>query len=74
MESANVALPLWRDGKIKILGLTGGKRLSLAPEIPIRTEVETFALEDANDALDRLRSGRIRGAAVLRITAAAAGT
>jgi tripartite-type tricarboxylate transporter receptor subunit TctC len=34
MESANVALPLWRDGKIKILGLTGGKRLSIAPEIP----------------------------------------
>src|ERR1700756_5614119 len=34
MESANVALPLWRDGKIKIVGLTGGKRLSLAPDIP----------------------------------------
>ena len=34
MESANVALPLWRDGKIKILGLTGGDRLSIAPEIP----------------------------------------
>src|SRR4051812_1870114 len=34
MESANVALPLWREGKIKIVGLTGGKRLSLAPEIP----------------------------------------
>lgn len=34
MESANVAIPLWRDRKIKILGLTGGKRLSIAPEIP----------------------------------------
>jgi tripartite-type tricarboxylate transporter receptor subunit TctC len=34
MESANVALPLWREGKIKIVGLTGGKRLSLAPDIP----------------------------------------
>ncbi len=34
MESANVALPLWRDGKIKILGLSGGQRLSIAPEIP----------------------------------------
>ena len=40
MESANVALPLWRDKKIKILALTGGKRLSLAPEIP--TVGETF--------------------------------
>ncbi|MEI8149979.1 MAG: tripartite tricarboxylate transporter substrate binding protein [Hyphomicrobiales bacterium] len=34
MESANVALPLWRDGKIKILGLTGGDRLTIAPELP----------------------------------------
>jgi tripartite-type tricarboxylate transporter receptor subunit TctC len=38
MESANVALPLWRDGKIKILGLTGGQRLSIAPEIPTIAE------------------------------------
>lgn len=34
MESANVALPLWREGKIKILGLTGGSRLTIAPELP----------------------------------------
>jgi len=34
MESANVALPLWREGKIKILGLTGGDRLTIAPELP----------------------------------------
>lgn len=34
MESANVAIPLWRDNKIKIVGLTGGKRLAIAPEIP----------------------------------------
>jgi tripartite-type tricarboxylate transporter receptor subunit TctC len=34
MESANVAIPLWREQKIKILGLTGGKRLPIAPEIP----------------------------------------
>jgi tripartite-type tricarboxylate transporter receptor subunit TctC len=39
-ESANVALPLWRDKKIKILGLTGAKRLPLAPELP--TIAETF--------------------------------
>jgi len=38
MESANVALPLWREGKIKILGLTGGQRLSIAPEIPTIAE------------------------------------
>jgi propanol-preferring alcohol dehydrogenase len=39
--------------------------LQLAPEVPVRTEVEPFALEDANEALDRLRAGRVRGAAVL---------
>ena len=39
-ESINVSLPLWRDGKLKILGLTSAKRLTLAPEIP--TIAETF--------------------------------
>lgn len=38
MESANVAIPLWRDNKIKILALTGGNRLSIAPEIPTVAE------------------------------------
>jgi propanol-preferring alcohol dehydrogenase len=31
----------------------------------VRTEVETFPLDEANDALARLRSGNLRGAAVL---------
>jgi alcohol dehydrogenase, propanol-preferring len=39
--------------------------LELAPRVPVRTEVETFPLEQANDALDRVRSGNLRGAAVL---------
>ncbi len=39
--------------------------LSLAPTIPVRTETQTFWMSNANEALDRLRSGRIRGAAVL---------
>jgi len=39
--------------------------LTLAPRVPVRTETETFALEDANTALDRLRQGKLRGAAVL---------
>jgi tripartite-type tricarboxylate transporter receptor subunit TctC len=37
-ESVNVALPLYREKKIKILALTGQKRLSLAPEIPVVAE------------------------------------
>src|SRR6266702_1305749 len=40
MESINVSLPLWRDKKLKILGLVSAQRLSLAPEIP--TIAETF--------------------------------
>ena len=39
--------------------------LKLAPEIPIQTEVETFTLEQATEALQRLRDGQIHGAAVL---------
>jgi tripartite-type tricarboxylate transporter receptor subunit TctC len=35
-----VSLPLWRDKKVKILGLVSAQRLSLAPEIP--TIAETF--------------------------------
>jgi len=39
--------------------------LELAPRVPVRTEVETFTLDQANEALDRLRGGNLRGAAVL---------
>ena len=39
--------------------------LSLAPRIPIHTETVVFPLSSANEALNRLRSGRIQGAAVL---------
>ena len=39
--------------------------LELAPRVPVRTEVETFSLEEANAALDRLRAGNLRGSAVL---------
>jgi len=43
--------------------------LSLAPRVPVRTEVETYPLEAANEALDRLRRGEVRGAAVLLVAA-----
>jgi alcohol dehydrogenase, propanol-preferring len=43
--------------------------LRLAPLIPIRTEVETYSLTQANEALSRLRAGDVRGAAVLQIAA-----
>lgn len=39
--------------------------LALAPQVPVKTVVETFPLEAANEALARLREGRLTGAAVL---------
>ena len=39
--------------------------MALAPLVPVRTQVEMFPLADANRALDRLRRGEVRGAAVL---------
>jgi alcohol dehydrogenase, propanol-preferring len=39
--------------------------LNLAPKVPVRTETTTFWMSNANEALERLRSGRIHGAAVL---------
>jgi propanol-preferring alcohol dehydrogenase len=45
----------------------GEEFLALAPIIPVRTQVELFALEDANQALDRLRRGALRVSAVLTI-------
>lgn len=60
---------LWGERVLRsVANLTradGEEFLTLAPAIPIRTEVETFPLEQANEALDRLREGRLRGAAVL---------
>ena len=41
--------------------------LRIAADIPIHTEVQEFSLEQANEALIALKSGGIRGAAVLRV-------
>jgi propanol-preferring alcohol dehydrogenase len=45
----------------------GDEFIALAPEVPVRTEVEVYPLEEANQALDDLRAGRFRGAAVLSV-------
>jgi propanol-preferring alcohol dehydrogenase len=39
--------------------------MGIAPRVPVKAHVEVFPLEDANEALTRLRTGRLRGAAVL---------
>lgn len=60
---------LWRERRIvSVANLTrrdGEEFLALAPDVPVRTTVETLPLARANDALARLRDGRITGAAVL---------
>jgi propanol-preferring alcohol dehydrogenase len=60
---------LWGERVVRsVANLTrtdGEEFLALAPTIPVRTEVETFPLVQANEALDRLRRGALRGAAVL---------
>jgi len=45
----------------------GEEFMALAPRVPVRTEVEVFTLEAVNEALDSIRSGRLRGAAVVRV-------
>jgi len=45
----------------------GEEFMALAPRVPVRTEVELFALEAANEALDSIRTGRLHGAAVLKV-------
>jgi propanol-preferring alcohol dehydrogenase len=42
--------------------------MALAPEVPVRTEVEVYPLAEANEVLARLRRGEVRGAAVLRVS------
>jgi alcohol dehydrogenase, propanol-preferring len=62
---------LWEERSLRSVAnlarRDGEEFLALAPRVPVRTEVETFPLEQANDALYRLRRGEIRGAAVLSI-------
>jgi propanol-preferring alcohol dehydrogenase len=45
----------------------GEELLALAPQVPVRLEVATYPLEEANAALGAIRSGALRGAAVLQV-------
>jgi len=63
---------LWGERRIvSVANLTrhdGEEFLALAPRVPVKTTVERFTLERANEALARLREGRVSGAAVLVMT------
>jgi propanol-preferring alcohol dehydrogenase len=60
---------LWGERVLRsVANLTrrdGEEFLELAPRVPVRTRVEAFPLEQANEALDKLRRGDVRGALVL---------
>jgi len=60
---------LWEERTLcSVANLTrqDGKRfLELAPTVPVRTEIRTFPLAEANEALAQLRAGAFRGSAVL---------
>ena len=60
---------LWGERSIRsVANLTrqdGLDFLALAPKVPVHTSVTAFRLEEANEALERLRRGELQGAAVL---------
>jgi len=62
---------LWGERVVRsVANLTrkdGEEFLALAPRVPVLTSVQPFPLDRANEALDSLRSGRLRGAAVLEV-------
>ena len=47
--------------------LDGKEFLGLAPEVPVRTEIQLYELVDANRAFDDMRHCRVRGTAVLKV-------
>jgi len=63
---------LWMERSIKsVANLTrrdGEEFMALAPKVPISTHVVEYRLEEANEALEDMRAGRLSGAAVLRMS------
>src|SRR5262245_6174881 len=60
---------LWGERVVRsVANLTradGDEFMTLAPQVPVKTQTQRYALADANRALDDLRHGRLQGAAVL---------
>jgi len=63
---------LWEERVVRsVANLTrrdGEELLAIAPQVPVKTEIELFRFEQANDALESLRQGLVQGALVLRMT------
>jgi alcohol dehydrogenase, propanol-preferring len=64
---------LWEERLVRsVANLTredGLQFLQLVPRVPVKAEVTVFPLAQANEALEALRQGTFRGAAVLRVHA-----
>jgi alcohol dehydrogenase, propanol-preferring len=62
---------LWHEHSVRsVANLTrrdGEEFIALAPEVPVQTEIQVYPLDQANQALDDMRHGRVRGTAVLAI-------
>jgi propanol-preferring alcohol dehydrogenase len=62
---------LWGERVLRsVANLTrrdGEEFMQLAPQVPVRTQIREFRLEEANEALQHLRAGELHGAAVLKI-------
>jgi propanol-preferring alcohol dehydrogenase len=62
---------LWGERLVRsVANLTrrdGEEFLALAPQVPVRTQVTSFALAEANDAIEHVRRGEVHGSAVLVI-------
>src|SRR5215218_2905506 len=62
---------LWHERTVRSVAnltrLDGEEFLPLAQSVPVRTEIQTYPLADANQALDDIRHGRVGGSAVLVI-------
>jgi len=63
---------LWMEKEIKSVANVTHRDieefLPIAAEIPLRVEIQTYPLENANQALKDLRAGHVRGAKVLTIS------
>jgi propanol-preferring alcohol dehydrogenase len=66
---------LWEERMVRsVANLTrddGYEFLRIAPQVPVRTEVEVLPLAQANEALELLRSGGVRGSVVLQVASSA---
>jgi propanol-preferring alcohol dehydrogenase len=62
---------LWHEHSVRSVAnltrLDGDEFIALAPEVPVKTEIQLYELGDVNRALDDMRHGRVRGTAVLNI-------